>query len=128
MEDLLATVSAEHLDTEQTSRDTSAAAAARFTRSIAPRNPFDDDDGPTELEEVVIDTNTGHTNSHTESSHKSTTSLEAFYEDVGRINSALADVRRSLNKLSSQFEASTTSTRYAKLFQSFQVLIILDVV
>ena len=107
MDDLLASVVSEQPETELTERD---ASSARFSRNGAHKNPFDDDE-PTELEEVVIDTS-GNASSHTESIHKGSTSLEAFYEDVGRINSALADVRRSLNKLSSQFEASTTSTRY----------------
>ena len=107
MDDLLESVSqAEQQDLERT-----GAPARAGRRTGSSHNPFDDgsdeenDDGQAKLEEIVV-----QTSEHSEQSTK-VGSLEQFYVDVGRINTALADVRRSLNKLSSQFEESTTSTR-----------------
>ena len=105
MDDLLESVS----QPEQPDAERPGGGGAGRGRRVAstPGNPFDDSDeeqdgGQAELEEVVVQTSE-HTNK--------AGSLEQFYVDVGRINTALADVRRSLTKLSSQFEESTTSTR-----------------
>lgn len=111
MEDLLATVAQPEQEPEKQKKvDKRLFTMGRVAAKDG--NPFDeDDDEAVELEEVVVDTvGAGH-------EHAKAGSLEEFYVDVGRINTALADVRRSLTKLSSQFEASTTSTRYARFVQ-----------
>ena len=109
MDDLLESVSqAEQQDLE---RPGTGAPARAGRRTGSSPHPFDDGrdvengDGQATVEEIVV-----QTSEHSEQSTK-VGSLEQFYVDVGRINTALADVRRSLNKLSSQFEESTTSTR-----------------
>ena len=111
MEDLLANVAEPEQEPEKKKVDKRLFAMGRVAAKDG--NLFDeDDDEAVELEEVVVDTvGAGH-------EHAKAGSLEEFYVDVGRINTALADVRRSLTKLSSQFEASTTSTRYAHIVQS----------
>ena len=109
MEDLLTSVTEPEQEPEKNKKQTDKRMFTIGRVAAKEGNPFDDDDDEAvELEEVVVDTvGGGH-------EHAKAGSLEAFYVDVGRINTALADVRRSLTKLSSQFEASTTSTRYVR--------------